>query len=82
MHCEHLDVKERVKPFGMVYDVLMTVTLCLQKEWIYVMEYIAGGDMRALFKKTRQFSEETVEFYVAELPLAVEFLHKHGIIHR
>jgi hypothetical protein len=61
MHCDHLDVKERVKLFGMAYDVLMTAALCLQTEWIYVMEYIAGGDMRALFKKTQQFSEETVE---------------------
>jgi serine/threonine protein kinase len=46
------------------------------------MEYIAGGDMRALFKKTQQFSEETVEFYVAKLALAVVFLYKHSIIHR
>ena len=66
----------------MVYDVLVTLALCLQKEWIYVMEYIAGGDMRSLFKKTQQFSEETVEFNGAELTLAVEFLHTRGIIHR
>jgi len=66
----------------MVYDVLMTVALRLQKEWIYVMEYMAGGDLRSLLKKTQQFSEETMQFYAAELTLAVEFLHQHGIIHR
>ena len=47
----HLDIKERVKLFGMVYDVLMTVALCLQKKWIYEMEYMAGGDMRSLCQR-------------------------------
>ena len=82
MRCEHIDIKERVKLFRMVYDVLMTVTLCLQKEWIYVMEFMAGGDMRSHCKRTLQFHEETVQFYAAELTLAVEFLHQRGIIHR
>jgi serine/threonine protein kinase len=82
MQCENLDVKERVKVFGMVYDVLMTVALHLQKEWIYVMEYMAGGDMRFLCQRPGQFPEETVQFYAAELTLAVEFLHQRGIIHR
>jgi len=80
--CEHLDVKERVKLFGMVYDVLMTMALCLQENWNYVMEYMASGNMRSLLKETRQFPEETVQIYAAELTLAVEFLHQHRIIHR
>ena len=66
----------------MVYDVLMTVALCLQKKWIYEMEYMAGGDMRSLCQRIWWFSEETVQFYAAELTLAVEFLHQHGIIDR
>jgi serine/threonine protein kinase len=43
---------------------------------------MASGDMRALLKKTLQFSQEKVQFYVTELTFAVEFLHQRGIIRR
>jgi serine/threonine protein kinase len=46
------------------------------------MEYMAGG---TIFHKVFQeefLSEELAGFYSAELTLAVEHLHKQGIIHR
>jgi len=66
----------------MVYHVLMTVALCLQENWNYVTEYMPGGDLRSLYKRNRTLSEETVQFYTAQLTSAVGFLHKHGIIQR
>ena len=46
------------------------------------MEYMAGGNMKSLCKRTGRFRGETAQFYAAELTLAVEFLHQRGIIHR
>jgi len=62
--------------------MVMTVAHCLQKKWNYVMEYMEGGDMVTKLDDAGRFSEELTRFYAAELTLAIEFLHKCGIIHR
>jgi len=62
--------------------MLMTVAHCLQKKWNFVMEYMEGGDMVTKLDDAGRFSEELTRFYAAELTLAIEFLHKCGIIHR
>jgi serine/threonine protein kinase len=67
---------------GILCDMLMTVAHCLKKKWNYVMEFMEGGDMLTVLDEAEQFSEELTQFYAAELTLAVEFLHKCGIIHR
>jgi serine/threonine protein kinase len=59
----------------------MTLALCLQGKLYYVMEYAQGGDMSQLLQ-AKIFSERMASFYAAELTLAVEFLHKCGIVHR
>ena len=46
------------------------------------MDYMPGGTMWSKMKKEEFFSEEKARFYAAELMLAVEFLHKCGIVHR
>jgi serine/threonine protein kinase len=46
------------------------------------MELVGGGNMAIVLDEAEQFSEELTQFYTAELILAVEFLHKCGIIHR
>ncbi len=38
--------------------------------------------MRTKVNKEEFFCEEKARFYAAELTLAVEFLHKCGIVHR
>lgn len=48
----------------------------------FVMDYIPGGDMMSLLIKEGIFSEELARFYIAELTLAVESVHKMGFIHR
>ena len=77
-----LDVKGYVRLSGIVCDMLMTVAHCLQKKWNYVMEYVEGGDMGTKLDDTEWFSKEMTWFYAPKLTLAVEFLHKCGIIHR
>jgi len=77
-----LDVKGYVSLSGIVCDMLMTVAHCLQKKRNYVMEYVEGGDMGTKLDDTEWLSEELTWFYTAKLTLAVEFLHKCGIICR
>ncbi|KAI4975571.1 hypothetical protein ZWY2020_049178 [Hordeum vulgare] len=49
-----------------------------------VMEFCPGGDLHTLRQKQRgkYFPEQAVKFYVAEILLAMEYLHMLGIIYR
>ncbi|XP_023386485.1 serine/threonine-protein kinase LATS2, partial [Pteropus vampyrus] len=48
----------------------------------FVMDYIPGGDMMSLLIRMEVFPEHLARFYIAELTLAVESVHKMGFIHR
>lgn len=51
--------------------------------YIYlVMEYMVGGDLKSLLAMYGFFDEDTAKFYIAEMTLALEYLHSHGIVHR
>ncbi|XP_028778580.1 protein kinase PVPK-1-like [Neltuma alba] len=49
-----------------------------------VMEFCPGGDLHALRQRQpgKYFSEHAARFYVAEVLLALEYLHMMGIIYR
>ncbi|KAK1389606.1 Serine/threonine-protein kinase KIPK1 [Heracleum sosnowskyi] len=49
-----------------------------------VMEYCPGGDLHVLRQKqpSRFFPEQAARFYVAEVLLALEYLHMLGIVYR
>ncbi|XP_073007359.1 serine/threonine-protein kinase D6PKL1-like isoform X1 [Typha latifolia] len=49
-----------------------------------VMEYCPGGDLHVLRQRQpgRSFSEPAARFYVAEILLALEYLHMLGVIYR
>lgn len=49
-----------------------------------VMEYCPGGDLHALRQRQpgKCFSEQAARFYVAEILLALEYLHMLGIVYR
>lgn len=47
-----------------------------------IMEYLPGGDLMSLLIKEDVFSETATRFYVAEMILAIEFVHSLGFIHR
>lgn len=48
----------------------------------FVMDYIPGGDLMGLLIKFGIFEEPLARFYIAELVLAIESVHKMGFIHR
>uniref|UniRef100_A0A8C4Q6T3 Serine/threonine-protein kinase greatwall n=1 Tax=Eptatretus burgeri TaxID=7764 RepID=A0A8C4Q6T3_EPTBU len=47
-----------------------------------VMEYLVGGDLKSLLHVYGYFDEEMAIKYIAEVALALDYLHRHGIIHR
>jgi len=47
-----------------------------------VMEYLPGGDLMNLLMEKDVFNEEQAKFYMAEMVLAVESVHKLNYIHR
>ncbi|TDG45099.1 hypothetical protein AWZ03_008524 [Drosophila navojoa] len=47
-----------------------------------VMEYMVGGDLKSLLAMYGYFDEPTARFYVAEMVMALQYLHQHGIVHR
>ncbi|XP_064550517.1 serine/threonine-protein kinase greatwall isoform X1 [Drosophila montana] len=47
-----------------------------------VMEYMVGGDLKSLLAMYGYFDEATARFYVAEMVMALQYLHQHGIVHR
>jgi serine/threonine protein kinase len=46
-----------------------------------VLDYMCGGDLYTA-SLNRKFDESEVRFYIGEIILALEYLHKLGIIHR
>lgn len=47
-----------------------------------VLDYIAGGELFYHLQQARRFDEDRARFYAAEILLALEFLHEHGVIYR
>jgi serine/threonine protein kinase len=47
-----------------------------------IMEYVPGGDVYSLLHSLGAIPPEMAMMYIAELILAVEYLHSHGIVHR
>ncbi|MCJ1223582.1 hypothetical protein MMC12_000225 [Toensbergia leucococca] len=47
-----------------------------------LMEYLPGGDLMTMLIKYEIFSEDITRFYMAELVMAIEAVHKLGYVHR
>eukprot|EP01121_Diplochlamys_sp_Union-15-3_P013733 TRINITY_DN4300_c0_g1_i3.p1 TRINITY_DN4300_c0_g1~~TRINITY_DN4300_c0_g1_i3.p1 ORF type:complete len:541 (-),score=97.29 TRINITY_DN4300_c0_g1_i3:80-1654(-) len=47
-----------------------------------IMEYVPGGDLMSQLIKYEVFTEDETRFYIAQLVMAVDSIHKFGYIHR
>ena len=47
-----------------------------------VLDYCAGGNLTSYILRQRHFTEAIAKFYICEIILALEELHKNGIIYR
>nr|XP_021185484.2 serine/threonine-protein kinase S6KL [Helicoverpa armigera] len=53
-----------------------------KKRLYIVSEYIPGGELLALLEKYGKLPEELVRIFVAEIAIAIDFLHNAGVIYR
>ena len=65
-------------------QLVATFTLSIQaRNKVYlIMEYLAGGELFMQLQKERMLMEDTAIFYLSQVLLALEHLHKQGIIYR
>lgn len=48
----------------------------------FVMKFIQGGELFSLLKKERKFSEKRTKFYLAQIIMAIQYLHSSGVIYQ
>jgi serine/threonine protein kinase len=53
-----------------------------EKKLYFALEYCPGGELFNLLQKRRRFSEEHARFYITQMIMALEHLHKYDIIYR
>ena len=53
-----------------------------EEELYFVTDYKCGGELFWHLQKEGRFSEDRARFYIAELILALEHLHKYNIVYR
>lgn len=63
--------------------VVKLYTTFQDADFLYMlMEFLPGGDLMTMLIKYEIFSEDITRFYIAEIVLAIEAVHKYGFIHR
>lgn len=48
----------------------------------FVLDYCSGGELFFHLGKVGQFAEDRAKFYAAQIVLALEYVHKRGVIYR
>jgi serine/threonine protein kinase len=48
----------------------------------FVIDFLNGGELFYHLRKEQRFPEDRTRFYAAEIVLALEYLHKNGVIYR
>lgn len=90
--------KEQVKKQGQIAHVMAERDILAEadNEWIvklfysfqdnqylyFILEYIPGGDLMGRLQTIFTLSEEDAKFYIAEISLALQFVHNMKFIHR
>lgn len=74
--------KEILKVLDCEYIVKLRASFQDKKYLYLVMDFLPGGDFMSLLMKKDILNEEDSRFYVAEMILCIEAVHKLGAIHR
>ncbi|KAI8072073.1 camp-dependent protein kinase 5 [Thamnidium elegans] len=47
-----------------------------------VMDYVPGGELFSVLRKSKRFPDHVAKFYAAEVTLAIEYLHNKDVVYR
>ena len=64
------------------YVVPMFYAFATNDHLFLAMEFLYGGDLGSFHSQVQAFEENVAQFYLAEIVLALEYLHEQGIVHR
>jgi len=79
------NLRKEDKVFGLAQEdfvVRAVFTFTYETCICFVMEYMIGGDFGDMLYNYNALDEDVARFYVAEIVLALEYLHSLGIVHR
>ena len=79
------NLRRENKILGMIQEDFIAkafMTFTHETYIFFVMEYIIGGDFGDILHNYDALYESVARFYIAEMVLAIEYLHSLGIVHR
>lgn len=64
------------------FVVSMHCSFQTKEKLFIIMDFLAGGELFLRLGREGIFLEKTAAFYLAEIALALDHLHQHGVLHR
>lgn len=79
----HLNDERRIlKKVNFPFFIRLWGTFQDSSNIFMIMEYIEGGELFSLLRKSRRFPSPVAKFYASEVVLALEYLHNQDILYR
>ena len=79
---ESLSQEKKILQNDSPFLVHLYFTFLSEQCLFFVMDFIGGGDLAFHIEHNEKFSETTAQFLIAELVLAIDYLHSRGVVYR